>query len=224
MRLIVALALGIAIHTLGVSASAQATAPAGGTVLSGSNTTTGPLASLQVHRFSVLARMPGRRLEVRSSAGVPIARCVTGCWLNLPSGDYTVAWYGPKAEERVLNFSVSGPGGIEIEEPDEGTASTGLGFGIAGATIAAAGAVSYVVGFSQGCIMSECEEGRDTQTAGILLLGGLGAMVVGGIMAPIGFVTWSRNRNPRLHQSEAGLAVAAAPTSHGALLGLSGRF
>ncbi len=57
-----------------------------------------------------------------------------------------------------------------------------------------------------------------------MMLGGLGAIVVGGIMAPIGFITWSHNRHPRLHADPTAYSVAVVPTRDGAFLGITGGF
>ncbi len=180
------------------------------------------IVPLKVYRFSVRARTVGRRIEVRSSHDEAIARCVGGCWLSLPGGDYKALFYDQSGAEHEFKFSVEGPGGIEIADADPETASTGLVLGILGSASVVAAVVLLGEGMQHACVMAECQN-QDNSGSG-LVLGGLAAFVAGAVMTPIGWVTWAHNRHPRLHDDPTALKVAVVPNRAGAFLGLSGQF
>jgi hypothetical protein len=200
MKYVTKNAFGCSLLLVSGTAVAQPAEPEVGSVLPVDSATIN-VGPLQLHHFNVRARTQGRRLEVRSLHDIPITRCVTVCRLNVPSGDYKVVFYDSVSQAHEFAFSVSGPGGLEIADADPDTASTALGFGIAGAALVGVGTVLLPIGFAHSCVMGECEE-RSPAWAGYLVLGGLGAVLVGTVMAPIGFVTWSRNRLPRSHETE----------------------
>ncbi|HEY5957382.1 MAG TPA: hypothetical protein VIV60_12540 [Polyangiaceae bacterium] len=212
-----------AAQTVQSEQSAQAVAPEPPTLLPESNSPSVAVAPQPLYRYHVRARTVGRRLEIRSLHDVPIARCVTRCSLDLPSGDYQALFYDAQGEAHAFEFSVSGPGAIEIEDPDDGAATVALGFGVAGIGLVAGGWVLMAVGLNQPCTLGECEPDQRTNKGGIMLLSGFGAMVAGGIMTPLGFYYWARHRNPRLHEQTKDIDVALAPTKTGVVFGLSGK-
>ena len=179
---------------------------------------------LRVYRFSVRARTAGRRIEVRSIQDQAIARCIGGCWLSLPGGDYKALFYDQTGKEHEFRFSVQGPGGIEIEDANPDAASTALVFAITGPVLVVGGAAVMMASLSQGCIMSECTNQDNSHFGPGMFLGGFAAFVAGAIMTPIGWVTWARSRHPRLHEEPSDIHVAVVPNRDGAFLGLSGRF
>ena len=181
-----------------------------------------PIVPIAVYPFMVRARTGGRRIEVRSSHDQAIARCVGGCWLSLPSGDYKALFYDQSGAEHEFNFSVEGPGGIEIEDANPDTASTGLVFGIVGSALVVGGTVLMTAGLQHACLMAECPNQQNSEAG--LFLGGFVAFVAGAVMTPIGWVTWARNRHPRLHEDPTAIKVAVVPNRDGAFLGLSGQF
>jgi len=177
---------------------------------------------LKLYAFRVRSRTAERRIEVRSSHDEAIARCVGGCWLSLPSGDYKALFYDQSGAEHEFKFSVQGPGGIEIKDADPDTASTGLVFGILGTASVVAAVVLMGEGMQHACLMAECQN-QDNSGSG-LFLGGLAAFVAGAVMTPIGWVTWAHNRHPRLHDDPTAIKIAVVPNHDGAFLGLSGHF
>ena len=182
-----------------------------------------PMVPIAVYPFMVRARTEGRRIEVRSSQDQAIARCVSGCWLNLPGGDYKAVFYDQSGAEHEFNFSVEGPGGIEIEDANPDTANTGLTFGILGTALVAGGLVAMVAAMQHTCLgEDECQD-RDNPGPG-LFVGGLVAMAAGAIMTPLGWVAFARNRHPRLHEIPTSVNVAMVPNRDGAFLGLTGQF
>jgi hypothetical protein len=236
-KILASLGLGFAVQLTVVSATAQELAPQAPSVLPNSHSSdvvAVPSASVPfaaapqaLHRFSIRAHSLDRHLEIRSPDDDVIADCVGGCWLSLPNGDYIVRFYDAAGAKHDLDFAVSGPGGIEIEDAHEGTATTGLVFGIAGGTIAAAGIVSMTYVFSKVCwAVDTCDEPEDPNPAvtSWMLLGGMGATAVGAVMAPIGLTTWSRNRRPQVHDKSTGFDVAVVPRRDGAFLGVTTTF
>lgn len=179
-------------------------------------------AHQKLYRFNVRARSEGRRLEVRSSHDQTIARCIGDCSLNLPNGDYKVIFFDAAGMEHEFEFAVDGPGALEIQDADDRTATIGLGVGIVGPALVLGGTVMMMLGLERSCIMGECE--RRDNSGGGLVLGGFATMIAGTIMTPIGWVTWARNRNPRLHVEPTDISVAVVPRHDGASFGLGGRF
>jgi hypothetical protein len=215
--------LGSALQFFAVSAPAQQAATQAPTVSQNSNSAAiVPIVPIAVFPFMVRARTDGRRIEVRSSHDQAIARCVGGCWLSLPSGDYKALFYDQSGAEHEFKFSVQGPGGIEIEDADPETESTGLVLGIAGSALVVGGTVLMTVGLQHACLMAECPNQQNSEAG--LLLGGFVAFVAGAVMTPIGWVTFARNRHPRLHMDPTAIKVAVIPNRDGAFLGLSGQF
>jgi len=180
-----------------------------------------PIVPIAVYPFMVRARTDGRRIEVRSSHDQVIARCVSGCWLNLPGGDYKALFYDQSGAEHELEFSVQGPGGIEIEDANPVAASNGMAFGVVGSALVAGGMVAMVVGLKDACL-DFCENGRSPDAG--LFLGGFAAFVAGAIITPLGWVAFARNHNPRVHEIPTSVKVAVVPNRDGAFLGLTGRF
>jgi hypothetical protein len=180
-----------------------------------------PIVPIAAYPFMVRARTEGRRIEIRSSHDQAIARCVGGCWLNLPSGEYKAIFYDQSGAEHEFNFSVEGPGGIEIEDANPVAASNGLAFGVVGSALVAGGMVAMVAGLKDACL-DFCENGRSPD--GGLFIGGFAAFVAGTIMTPLGWVAFARNRNPRLHEIPTSINVAVVPNRDGAFLGLTGQF
>jgi len=243
------LALFLASHCFAVSAWAQQTVPKAPSVSTNSNSeaavessnesepadesepATAPravvaampgVAVFALFPFSVRARNPGRRLEIRSTYDVTIARCIGSCRLDLPHGDYKAIFYDAAEHEHVFEFSVDGPGGFEIDDADEGTAKVGLGMGIAGVALVITGTALLTAGLSNACLMSECEN-RDN-SGGALFAGGLLVFAAGAAITPVGWVMWARNRHPRLLERSADMHVVVAPTQAGAFLGVTGHF
>jgi hypothetical protein len=243
------LTLFLASHFFAVSAWAQKTVPQAPNVLPNSNSeaaaepsnerqpagesepATAPRAVVAampevdvvaLYPFSVRARNPGRRLEIRSTYDVTIARCIGSCRLNLPHGDYKAIFYDAAEHEHAFEFTVDGQGGFEIDDADEGTAKVGLGMGIAGVALVITGTALMTAGLSNACVVSECEN-RDN-SGGALFVGGLLALAAGAAITPVGWVMWAHNRHPRLLERSADMAVVVAPTQAGAFLGVTGHF
>ena len=164
-----------------------------------------------------------RRIEIRSMYDVAVARCIGGCVLSLPESSYRLVFRDAEGNEQGLPFSVKGKGGVELQDADETAASVGLGLGVAGPVFVVTGMALMTIALKDACLAEACESQHDS-SGGAMLLGGLVAMAVGAVITPIGWVTYARNRHPRVRELYASFGIAAAPSRDGGFLGLTGRF
>jgi hypothetical protein len=183
-----------------------------------------PVPPQKLHSIRVKTSDTKHRIEIRSMVDVPIARCAGSCSLRLPEGRYKAVYFEPGEGEHDFEFSLEGPGGIELKDRNGGAAEVGLTLGVVGPILIAAGYAFVALGFQSGCTMGDCDPNVDYSSSQRMVLGGLGAFALGAVVTPIGWVLWARNHNPRWTELSEDVSVAVVPNREGAVLGLSGRF
>lgn len=225
VRGVMALALAIVTQlfapaTMAQSASAEDVLPKDDSATASTVTTKdSERAPEQRFTFVVRARAPGARIDVHSEAGELVAQCVQRCELHLARGEYRAAERTQDGDLlRDLEFTVVGPGGIEIQEPDTVLSNTGLALAIVGMALIPTGAEIAARAFST----DSCPAGSDCRSLGTV---GLGMFVAGLVLTPVGWVVFGKHHGAQVHQyGPTDINVAAAPSRGGATFGIAGRF
>lgn len=183
---------------------------------SGSRRTAVQVVSTQERRATVRlrAKTSGRRFDVqeRRSRAV-VANCTSECTLDLPRGDYLLVIPESEGNARgTSRLTVEEDQTVTFADADRDSSNTGLALGIVGTVMIPAGLVIASLGLIH-CGMAECsdEERDDSNT---LALAGLGVLVGGVVLTPVGWSQFARNRRPKLETARAdeqewGVGVAA---------------
>lgn len=174
-------------------------------------------------RFVVRVQLPDARVEVRAESHELIAQCVQVCELQLPPGNYTATERTKDGNDlRELEFTVNGPGSIEIQEPHMAVANVGRVLGILG-TLAIPIGATLILTANSGC-GAECPNARSVERRAQV---GAALLLSGFIVAPIGWTVFGVNHTAHVHYTSAStpdIRVAVMPTRNGANVGLAASF
>lgn len=133
------------------------------------------------------------RLELQlPDSRQPVALCQGACTAYLPPGKYRLEVHAgseTRAGGRVVN--VPGPSALFVKPRTEGMRTSGLTLGIAGSALLVGGMVLLATALDDGY-----DGDRDNDRRGTLLPLGLGAVVVGLVLTPIGWVRFGKSLRP----------------------------
>jgi hypothetical protein len=142
----------------------------------------------------IAAEDRARPFEVRTPEQVVIALCAGHCQLSLVCGHYNI--YAPVAGERpaqTKSIEITSAASITFGDRNPKLESTGLALGLTGIVVASIGLLLVT---STACI-NECTETAETKTRKYI---GLGGLVAGAVMIPVGFVLRHRAQDVPLHE------------------------
>jgi hypothetical protein len=211
------------------AAFAQNAAPAPGLPMSSGNSV--PLRpvpwehSQQPHYYSVpvvpytiQSESRATRFEVRTEFGQPLVRCAGSCRLALPLGRYRLALFDEQGrEERGTRFDVKGSARLKFERANTELATLGAIIGVTGAALIIGG---DVVVMQNACIISDCEQDKPKMARL-----GLGAMLLGAVLTPLGWAMFCHNLTPTIHEYPlVSPHFTTAGTIDGASFGFTGAF
>lgn len=169
--------------------------------------------------YQITSNTATRRFEVCTGDDVVVARCIGSCSLSLPRGFYRLVVLG-EGERGVSSseFAVTGPGSMTFDDPNPTVENTGLVLGISGSVLLFTGSLLLL---SAICI-DECPDNNARRDRALI---GLGALVTGIVLTPVGWSMFHRGRTPYLHeQTQPTLRVGVAPSHGGGLLAVVGSF
>ncbi len=134
----------------------------------------------------------------------PVALCQGACTAYLPPGKYRLAVHAgsdTRAGNRVVN--VPGPSALFVKPRSEGMRTSGLALGIAGSALLVGGMVLLAT------TLQDDYDGdgyRDDNHRATLVPLGLGAVVVGLVLTPIGWVRFGKSLRPAVDVEPLGAA------------------
>ena len=164
---------------------------------------------------------------------VPIHGCANPCRVLLPRGEYRVNVSGnPEHVEGDRKFELTADSRLRFSLPDRSARTTGLVLGISGSALVGVGMLVLLFSSWGGDCMDSCGPGqRNARTETYV---GLGMLLTGAVLTPIGWVQFGRNRKPRVEQQPLGGApreataprfgIAFSPVAGGAAAGVSASF
>jgi hypothetical protein len=183
---------------------------------------------------------PRLRFEIYSLAkgakrDVPIHACANPCRVLLERGEYRVRVSGGQQQITAdRKIEVTGDGSWRFSLPDRKGRSSALALAITGTALLPVG---LIVAFVSASSVTACGHGcdgtdRPNEAASTGVVVGLGMMVVGAVLTPIGWVQFARNRKPKMEEprqaartkAEPRIGLGAAPVPGGAAAALWGRF
>ncbi len=178
-------------------------------------------------RFEVFSRAKG------ADQKVPLFVCGNPCPAMLPRGEYRVRVSGvPKRVSGDSNIDVTADASYAYSLPEQSARSGGLALAITGTALVPAGLLLLVIAGSGDCGHG-CADG-DTGERETAAWVGLGMLVTGAVLTPVGWVQFARNRKPQLEERPFGaprrearaprIGVGAAPIPGGAAAGVWGSF
>jgi len=174
--------------------------------------------------FSIRTVTPGKPFDIRvAEQDQVVGRCMGQCTLALPPGSYNVHLYGANGQpDGDTDFSVSGPGSLQVQDANRSVATIGAVMGAVGPVLIVTGLLLIVtsVCIDESIHTDDCPNGNNSR-ANL----GLSSMVAGTIMTPIGWVLFARNRSPRAREKPFLLPYATSTSDYrGGVLGIQGSF
>jgi hypothetical protein len=130
-------------------------------------------------------RLPG------SESTVFFCRSQT-CAAYVPSGEYEV-YVSPTGDyaEGKRRVKIEKPSQLVIEPRDASAHTTGLVMGIGGTVLAVMGFTTLLVAANKPCDATSCDDERAT-----LIWLGLGGLIAGAVLTPIGWVRFGKSFRP----------------------------
>jgi len=135
----------------------------------------------------------------------PGPRCSDPCEVVAPPGKYDLRVFSAGEKLGSERVTVEGSADLRVTPPDVDTSRTGLRLGIVGSALFMGGLVAITLA-GMGCD----GEGGCSSDQRTTMLVGLGALVGGAVMAPIGWVMFAKNRRPRIEILPPGAATAGS--------------
>lgn len=123
-------------------------------------------------------------------------RCSDPCQLTAPNGKYELHVFRGDAALGTTSLRVSGPAFFQVSPPNLSRQRAGLTLGITGSAFLLAGfvAVTYAITARHDCGLDETCRNRYVDT----LWYGTGAVALGTVLSPIGWVLFGTNRSPKV--------------------------
>ncbi len=125
--------------------------------------------------------------------------CAQGCVANVRPGNYEVSVFKKGEDTGSRKFALTAPEQLTFTPPDEKARRTGLIVGVAGSVVFEAGLILTVIAYFPS--LSECGGEDCNDDAGWMGPVGLGALLAGGVAAPIGWVMFANNSNPSVERT-----------------------
>jgi hypothetical protein len=141
-------------------------------------------AAAQAAPVPILLEGDRPSLDMTLSLGAersPLVRCLGTCGVLVPPGTYFLSVRGPGVIEGGREIDVEWQSTVRVHPRTEAGRSTGLALGIVGIALIGAGSALALA----------MESGGDTSEGSITLLG-VGAVVTGLVLTPIGWVQFAR--------------------------------
>jgi hypothetical protein len=143
---------------------------------------------------------PGMMLSLSTDKRGPyFARCTSECALAVEPGEYWLTAAGTEStREGRRRVTIVEPTRLDVTGRDSDSVSTGLALGIIGPVLTLGGMIAMLVGAVES--FDYCSSGSSSGSASCgddgdgdtLIIGGLGALVTGLVLTPIGWVMFGK--------------------------------
>jgi hypothetical protein len=159
-----------------------------------------------------------RPFEVRTPEQFVIAQCAGHCQLSLVRGHYNIyAAAAGKKPAQTKDIEITHAANITFGDRNSRLESTGLALGLTGIVVASIGLLLVA---STTCI-DECTETAETKTRKGM---GLGGLVAGAVMIPVGFVLRRQAQDVPVHETPWQPRVGISHLNRGGQFELSWQF
>jgi len=132
-------------------------------------------------------------------------RCSDPCEVVAPPGNYDLRVFRDGEKLGTGRVAVETSADLQVSPPDKETSRTGLALGVMGSALFMGGLMAIALAG----LSCDNEYGCSKNQVTTMQIG-LGAMVGGAIMAPIGWVMFAKNRRPRIEVLPPGTATPSS--------------